>query len=66
MSHLPLSLWNWQDAVKGVFSGKVTVVDVYPDVTIRACNLEVPLPSVIVLNQYVPQFNQVCWPFGML
>jgi 5-methylcytosine-specific restriction endonuclease McrA len=58
MSWLPLSLWNWQEAVKAVFSGKVTVVDVYPDVSIRAANLEVPLPSVIALTEYVPQHHQ--------
>jgi len=59
MSSLPLSLWHWQEAVKAVFSGKVTVVDVYEDVKIRAANLEVALPSVIALTEYVPQFNQV-------
>jgi 5-methylcytosine-specific restriction endonuclease McrA len=58
MSSLPLSLWHWQEAVKAVFSGKVTVVDTYPNVLIRAANLEVPLPSVIALTEYVPQFNQ--------
>jgi 5-methylcytosine-specific restriction endonuclease McrA len=58
MSYLPLSLWNWQEAIKAVFSGKVTVVEVYPDVTIRAATLEVPLPSVIALTEYVPQFQQ--------
>jgi hypothetical protein len=59
ISYLPLSLWHWQEAVKAVFSGKVTVVEVYPDVTIRAANLEIPLPSVIALNEYVPQPNNV-------
>ena len=54
LSYLPLSLWSWQDAIKAIFSGKVTVVDTYPDVSIRAANLEVPLPSVIALNEYVP------------
>jgi 5-methylcytosine-specific restriction endonuclease McrA len=57
MSYLPLSMWHWQEVVKAVFSGKVTVVDVYPDVTIRAANLALPLPSVIALNEYVPQFQ---------
>jgi hypothetical protein len=52
-------MWHWQEAVKAVFSGKVTVVEVYPDVTIRAANLEVPLPSVIALNEFVPQPNNV-------
>lgn len=55
MSYLPLSVCHWQEAIKSVFSGKVTVVDVYEDVQIRAANLEIPLPSVIALNEYVPQ-----------
>ena len=54
MSHLPLSLWSWQEAVKSVFSGKVVVVDVYPDVYIRAANMKMPLPSVIALTDYAP------------
>ena len=58
MSYLPLSLWNWQEAVKAVFNGKVTVVDVYPGVTIRAASIEVPLPAVIALTEYVPQYHQ--------
>jgi 5-methylcytosine-specific restriction endonuclease McrA len=58
MSYLPLSMWHWQEAIKAVFSGKCTVVDVYPDVTIRAASLEIPLPAVIALTQYVPQFKQ--------
>lgn len=58
MSYLPLSMWHWQEAIKAVFSGKCTVVDVYPDVTIRAATLEIPLPAVIALTQYVPQFKQ--------
>ena len=52
-SYLPLSLFHWQDAIKAVFSGKVTVVDVYPDTFVRAARLEIPLPSVIALNDYV-------------
>jgi 5-methylcytosine-specific restriction endonuclease McrA len=55
LGYLPLSLWSWQDAVKAIFKGSVTVVDVYPDLTVRASNIKVPLPSVIALNDYVPQ-----------
>ena len=58
LSYLPLSLWTWQDAVKAIFSGKVQVVDVYPDVCVRAANFEVPLPSVIALLEYVPHKHQ--------
>jgi len=55
LGYMPLSLWSWQDAVKAIFKGSVTVVDVYPDVTVRASNIKVPLPSVIALNDYVPK-----------
>jgi 5-methylcytosine-specific restriction endonuclease McrA len=50
---MPLSLWSWQDAIKSVFLGKVTVVDVYPDKAVRAARVEFPLPSVIAVTDYV-------------
>lgn len=62
MSYLPLSMWNWQDAIKAVFAGKVTVVDVYPDTVVRAARLEIPLPSVIALNEYVPHYSEHATP----
>jgi len=55
LSSLPLSLWSWQETVKAVFLGKVNVVDVYPNITIKAVNIDVPLPSVIALTEYVAQ-----------
>ena len=55
LGYMPLSLWSWQDAIKAIFKGSVTVVDVYPDLTVRASSITVPLPSVIALNDYVPQ-----------
>jgi hypothetical protein len=58
LSVLPLSMWSWQETIKSVFSGKVTVVEVYSDVTIRAVNCVVPLPSVIALNEFCPQPHQ--------
>ena len=58
LSYQPLSLWSWQEAVKAIFTGKVQVVDVYPDMSIRAASLEVPLPSVIALTDYVKKTNQ--------
>ena len=58
LSYLPLSLWSWQDSVKAIFGGKLTVVDTYPDVFIRAAHLEVPLPSVLALTEYVHPRHQ--------
>lgn len=64
LSHIPLSLWSWQDAVKAVFAGRVTVVDVYPGVSIQSIHIEIPLPSVIALNEYVPEASQSKPPFS--
>ncbi|GMI47903.1 hypothetical protein TrCOL_g4843 [Triparma columacea] len=54
LSFTPLSLWSWQEAIKAVFSGRVTVVESY-DVKISSCSITVPLPSVIALHEYVAQ-----------
>jgi len=54
LSFTPLSLWSWQEAIKAVFSGRVTVVESY-DVKISSCSITVPLPSVIALHEYVSQ-----------
>jgi len=58
MGYAPLSQMSWQEAIKAVFSGKVTVVDVYPDEKVRAASLEVSLPAVVALNEYVPKFQR--------
>ena len=51
---LPLSIWSWQDTVKAVLSGKAVVVDIYPDVFVRAVSFDMPVPSVIALLEYAP------------
>ena len=58
LSFIPLSLWCWQDSVKAVFSGRVTVVETYPDVTVRGIHMEMPLPSVIALNEFIPKASK--------
>ena len=52
LSYFPLSLWSWQDAVKAVFLDRVTIVDHY-DTYVRSPSLEMRLPSVIALKEYV-------------
>jgi len=37
-----------------VLSGKAVVVDIYPDVYVRAVSLDMPVPSVIALREYAP------------
>ena len=53
LSYFPLSLWSWQDAVKAVFMSRVNVVSEYEQV-VHSPSIEIQLPSVISLNNYIP------------
>jgi 5-methylcytosine-specific restriction endonuclease McrA len=53
VSYFPLSLWSWQDSIKAVFLSRVNVVSEY-DRTARSPSIELRLPSVISLKNYVP------------
>lgn len=53
LSYFPLSLWSWQDTIKAVFMDRVTVLSEY-DRVVHSPSLEVRLPSVISLKDYVP------------
>ncbi len=57
LSYYPLSLWSWQDAVKAVFLDRVNIIALY-DRVVRAPNLEMKLPSVIALKDYVVPARQ--------
>ena len=52
LSYFPLSLWPWQEAVKAAFLDRVTIVAEYEEVA-RSPSLEIKLPSVVVLREYV-------------
>ncbi len=52
LSYYPLSLWSWQDAVKAVFLDRVSVVALY-DRVVHSPSLQMRLPSVIALKDYV-------------
>lgn len=53
LSYYPLSLWPWQEAVKAIFRETVTVISQY-DRTIRSPGMEMRLPSVLALKEYIP------------
>ncbi len=53
LSYFPLSIWSWQDAVKAVFLNRVNIISEY-DRVVRSPTLEMRLPSVISLKEYVP------------
>jgi len=52
LSYFPLSVWSWQDAVKAIFRGNVSIVSKY-DRTVSSPHLEMQLPSVLALKEYV-------------
>ena len=52
LSYFPLSLWSWQEAIKAVYLKRVNVAAEYEEV-VRSEKLTLPLPSVIVLKNYV-------------
>ena len=53
LSYYPLSVWSWQDSVKASYLGRVNVVAEY-DRVVRSPSVELRLPSVISLKDYVP------------
>ena len=52
LSYFPLSLWPWQEAIKAVYLKRVNVAAEYEE-GVRSEKLTLPLPSVIVLKNYV-------------
>ena len=54
LSYYPLSLWPWEEAVKAVYQDRVDVVSLY-DKVVRSPSMEMQLPSVIALKNYVDQ-----------
>jgi len=53
LSYFPLSLWSWQDSIKAVFMNRVNVLSEY-DRAVHSPSLEINLPSVISLKDYIP------------
>jgi 5-methylcytosine-specific restriction endonuclease McrA len=60
LSYFPLSLWPWQEAVKAVFMDRVDIVAEY-DATVRSQRMELRLPSVVVLKDYVKPRKRVAF-----
>ena len=54
LSYWPLSTWPWQEAVKNVFLDRVDIVSNYRE-TVRSPSMEMELPSVVALRDYVAQ-----------
>ena len=52
LSYFPLSVWPWQGALKAVFLDRVNIIAEY-DRVVRSPSVEMRLPSVVCLRQYV-------------
>ncbi len=52
LSYYPLSLWPWQTAIKAIFLDRVDVIATY-DRHVHSPSLDMKIPSVIALKQYV-------------
>ncbi len=60
LSYLPLSLWPWQEAVKAVWLDRVDIVAEY-EATVRSQRMEIRIPSVVVLKDYVKPRKRVAF-----
>ncbi len=58
LSYYPLSLWPWQTAIKAVFLDRVDIVASY-DREVHSPSLDMQIPSVIALRQYVKEAERV-------
>jgi len=60
LSYYPLSLWPWQEAVKAAVLDRVHILAEYDEV-IHSPRLEIRIPSVIVLKDYVKPQKRVAF-----
>lgn len=60
LSYYPLSLWSWQDAVKAAYLDRVDIVAEY-DTKVHSPSMQIRIPSVIVLKDYVKPQRKVAF-----
>ena len=60
LSYYPLSLWPWQEAVKAAVLDRVNILAEYDEV-VRSPSLEIRIPSVVVLKDYVKPQKRVAF-----
>ena len=60
LSYYPLSLWPWQEAIKAAWLERVDIVAEYDQVA-RSPSIEIRIPSVVVLKDYVRPQRQVAF-----
>ena len=66
ISILPLSVIDWQHAIKLIWLGRVTVIDTYPDRIIRSERVAMNVPSICVTRDYFHYKKNVKFSRGNL
>ena len=59
LSHIPLSVISWQDAMRLVYLGKVKVLKEYDNWEVRSQHLSVKVPSIIIMTEMVKWDRQL-------
>ncbi|WP_121631458.1 HNH endonuclease [Tropicibacter alexandrii] len=60
LSYYPLSLWPWQEAIKAAFLDRVDIIAEYDEV-VRSPSMELKIPSVVVLKDFVKPRKRVAF-----
>ena len=60
LSYYPLSLWSWQDAIKASYLDRVDILAEY-DQVVHSPTMEIRIPSVVVLRDYVKPQSTVAF-----
>jgi 5-methylcytosine-specific restriction endonuclease McrA len=53
VSFLPLSVINWQEAIKYMVLDKASVLSWHENWIVRSANWETPVPSILMLREYM-------------
>ncbi|WP_457647528.1 HNH endonuclease [Profundibacter sp.] len=60
LSYYPLSLWPWQEAIKAAYLDRVDILAEY-DQVVHSPTMEIRIPSVVVLRDYVKPQTKVAF-----
>ncbi|WP_166415565.1 HNH endonuclease [Cochlodiniinecator piscidefendens] len=60
LSYYPLSLWPWQEAIKAAYLDRVDIIAEY-DCTVRSPSVEIRVPSVVVLKDYIKPKRRIAF-----
>lgn len=52
LSILPLTMYNWKDAIRLYFSDKITIIESYDEYIINSEKIKINLPSVVMMKEY--------------